>query len=474
MKSTQIIGITTTGIVPRDLPIDLLEIRVDLCSPPVNESYSYPILATLRTKNQGGAFIGSTDEYLHLIQKLASQGPDWLDVETTISPLDFNRLRQNNPPVKLICSHHDTSGTPDDESLERLWIDMQQRDADSYKIVCTAHNALDAMRLLRFAKGKRNLTAFCMGVEGTFSRILSPIIGAPFIYAPLDSLCAPGQIPLEEMLERYRIDQLSSQTKILGLIGNPVDRSPSRWTHHKAISHLNIDAVYVRIAVDPGEVATFLKLAHELGFHGLSVTMPHKESIPSAENRAVNTLKFESNGIECLNTDGMGACDAVESKLPLLGAHVVILGAGGAAIGIAKEALRRGATVTLLNRTLERAERAAKILGCSCGQLDDFATVAKEGYDILINTIPGGICSVDSEALLPGKVCLEVVSRPFITPFLLACRAKDCTTLPGITMFLGQAKEQFKWWFPQTESDKILDEAFSSPFHTDLEVLCKS
>lgn len=436
--------------------VDCIEIRADLFDD-VNEaktlitSSSVPVILTLRSRSQGGQFAGTEEERLCILRSLLNLSPRYVDIESDVDPTFTTKLKNEYPNTQIICSYHNFQETPKD--LEKIYNHMQRHPASLYKIVTYANSALDAMRMLLFVKrGGNNLIGFCMGEDGAFTRAVAPIMGSRISYGCIDSslATAPGQYSIDELIDRFRIKEVSKKTDLLGLIGNPVNRSLSIQTHHQMIRNRKLNAIYVQIRVDPQHLELFLNMAKEVGFRGLSITMPHKERVDEiiASNQgAVNTLKLSEGKYLGCNTDGIGAMAAIQYPR---GTRIVILGAGGAAYGIAKEALRTGSEVTLVNRTPERARQAAERLGCSWGDLKKFPTIAKEGYDILINTIPPQEQSpVSAEQMIPNKVCLEVVSKPKETPFSIAAKQRGCLVIPGMRMFFEQAKKQFKWWYDE-------------------------
>lgn len=437
---------------------DCIEIRIDSLHSPSLEmvknimDYSpLPSILTIRSKSQGGHFTGTQEEHIQWIQKLSTLSPPFIDIETHLSPKVTEKLQKECPEIKVICSYHDLQHTP--KNLSSLFNEMQRHDAAIYKFITYAHHSLDGMKMLHFVKHcKSPMIGFCMGEEGTFTRAVAPVLGSLISYVSENQPVAPGQFSMEEMVERFRIKEASTNTDLLGLIGDPVHRSPSKKTHHLLIKEMGKNAIYVDIRVLHEHLSQFLSLAKEIGFKGLSVTMPHKETIAKlihASEQAVNTLHLTEKGYIGWNTDGVGAMDVIEKEYgPVLTSHIVILGAGGAAYGIAKEALQRGAKVTILNRTAYRAENLGNKLGCFWDVLEHFGTVATKGYDILINTIPSyDQCPAPPEMLLPGKVCLEVISNPRETAFYVAALEKKCIVIPGMEMFLTQAKKQFAGWY---------------------------
>ncbi|MBX9744124.1 MAG: NAD(P)-binding domain-containing protein, partial [Chlamydiales bacterium] len=121
---------------------------------------------------------------------------------------------------------------------------------------------------------------------------------------------------------------------------------------------------------------------------------------------------------------------------------VAILGAGGSAKAIAYEALRRGAEVMLFNRTLSRAEQAAKKLGCKVYPLD---ALSAHPYDCLINTIPpdsSGQLPVLAKDLLPHALLMDINSVTLSPPLLLFAKENGRRCLDGSLMFEEQARLQ--------------------------------
>src|SRR5208282_2904989 len=100
-----------------------------------------------------------------------------------------------------------------------------------------------------------------------------------------------------------------------------VDKSISDTTHNAAFQERSAHAIYVKMRVTAEELPTTLPLLKQLGFQGLSVTMPLKEAVLpllesiDAEARAigaVNTLLATETGWRGFNTDGKGALTAME------------------------------------------------------------------------------------------------------------------------------------------------------------------
>ncbi len=397
---------------------DLIEFRLDLFTPrdfhALRNACQKPVIFKL----------------LEFDPKILHFSPDYID-------LPFGIGHDLKLPVPRICSYHDEEQTPD---LFALYEEMQQCPADYYKIATLARSSCDALRMLQLVRETKCI-GLCMGELGAITRIVAPVVGTPWIYAPAtsDQMTTTGQLLLTELLETYNFRSLTSRSGLYGLIGDPLEKSQGHIIHNQSFKKLRIDAVYVKMPVKKEELREFLPLCQKLGFQGLSVTMPLKELI--CEGEAINTIAFRDGKMECWNTDGVGALDALEKKIKVSGKKIVILGAGGAAQAIAEEAKKRGAEVVIANRTLERAKKWADRVV----PLDRFAS---EGYDIMINCTP--TCPIQVEELLENRVVMDIISHPKMTPLLEGADLKGCTLIYGIEMWLEQARGQYFHWFGLT------------------------
>ncbi len=433
----------------KQVQTELIELRLDLFEEKplevlksVQKVTSCALVVTLRSQQQGGQYRGTEEERYKQLFQLAACLPDYLDIESHVSPDIIQEIAQRYPSVKIIVSSHDFEATPDD--LDGLFQSMQRTGANLYKIALMANSVVDAMRFLAWAKDKtESLIAISMGEYGQVSRIIGPVLGSPITYACLEGEVAPGQLSVQELLHY----SLKKGNAIYGLIGDPVTKSISHITHNQLLGTLG--GVYVKMPVRREELKEFLYWAQKIGFCGLSVTMPLKEAVvqyvdildPDAEAiGAVNTLHFKDGQIFGYNTDGKGALEAIEQTGPVAGKQVVILGAGGAARAIAYEAIRRGADVTILNRDEKKAEAIAARFGCRGGPLD-----TPGEYDLLINCTPLKM-PCNEEALLPGRVVMDITTLPKETPLIAAAKQKGCRVIYGWQMFVQQALGQFSLW----------------------------
>lgn len=155
----------------------------------------------------------------------------------------------------------------------------------------------------------------------------------------------------------------------LAVIGHPIAHSVSPQMHNAALAGLTLDDdrfsdwKYFPFDVEPVRLPMALELLLERGFRGVNLTVPHKVLAvelatgldPEAtEAGAVNTLSNVDGAWRGYNTDGYGLAAGMLEDLGvrLRGAHVVLLGAGGAARGAAVECLRLScASLSIVNRS---------------------------------------------------------------------------------------------------------------------------
>lgn len=370
--------------------------------------------------------------------------PNWIDLDYQTSLAIFEKVQQICPQANLIVSYHNNKETPGD--LKVVLEKMKNRYASYYKIVTYAQSSLDALRVLDFLSHRpfEKLIAFCMGEKGQFSRILAPIYGSALTYLAPDptSISAKGQLDGETFCTVYRGQELGKKTRVFGLIGEPLDKSPSHITHNEIFSFLKLNAVYVKIVIAREEVLKFLSLAKILGFLGLSVTAPLKEEVFSfveinqETGGSINTLLFKEKKIEGLNTDGEAALDALETREKVFGKSICVIGAGGTAKALIVEALKRGAHVLCVNRTHEKARKVSLELGCKWGK-----EPPQTELDIVINA------TATSCLMFPlAKQALDVNHNSKNGPFLQNALKKGVEVIEGNELFIRQAAKQFAFW----------------------------
>ncbi len=395
-----------------------------------------PLIFTFRKREQGGRREIAEEKRLETIERLASFSPAYFDIELDTDPIFIKRLSQK---TKLIGSYHDFEETPQDLNA----ILEQNPHFSVYKIAVKATSTADMLRLMAFArKAKFPLSAISLGEFGKPSRVLGPIVGNVFDYAGVQEDSLLHRYSLKELHEIFHYPKLNRDTEIFALLGDPVEHSQGHIYHNQLFGEEN--RVYIKMRLKSEELPEAIPLIHQLPFRGFSVTIPLKEAIlpyvDEMENKeigAVNTLLIKEGKIFGTNTDGRGALNAIEKHFPVKGKQIALLGAGGASRAIAFEALKRGARVSIFNRTAARAEKLAATFGCQGYSLVE---LPKHPCDLLINTIP------DAVPVTPRSAVMDIVTHPRETPVLLAAKHLFRECIYGEEMWREQADLQQVFW----------------------------
>jgi 3-dehydroquinate dehydratase type I len=191
----------------RDEGADLLEWRLDVTREPELETVlpqsPLPVIATVRSVEQGGYFPGTPQEQLRLLLRAAASGSSYIDWEFRPGeslPDELSGIRD-----RVILSYHDFAQTPKDRELESLFDQMATLNAGVIKVVTLAQRMEDNISLLnligRGRKQETEVVAFCLGSLGRISRLACLLMGGAFTYAALESgaEAAPGQLTLARM-----------------------------------------------------------------------------------------------------------------------------------------------------------------------------------------------------------------------------------------------------------------------------------
>ena len=191
----------------RDEGADLLEWRLDVTRDPEVEMVlpqsPLPVIATVRSVEQGGYFSGTRQEQLRLLIRAATSGSSYVDWE--FRPGEPLPDQLSNIRERVILSYHDFEQTPADRELESLFDQMAASSTGVVKVVTLAQRKEDNISLLNLIGRGRNrgveVVAFCLGALGRISRLACLLMGGAFTYAALESgaEAAPGQLSLAKM-----------------------------------------------------------------------------------------------------------------------------------------------------------------------------------------------------------------------------------------------------------------------------------
>ena len=273
------------------------------------------------------------------------------------------------------------------------------------------------------------------------------------------------------------------------VVGNPIAHSRSPGIHARFAAQTGQAIVYDRLLAPFEGFAATVRAFAAAGGRGLNVTVPFKVEACALATRlseraraagAVNTLGFDADGTWGDNTDGVGLVrDLHRLAVPLAGATVVLLGAGGAARGVALPLLEAGVRrLVVANRTVARAQalvadlrqalppaRAQALSACSLDALalavdgDDGpagperAGVEPAGLEplVIVNATSAGL-EGEAVALPPGLFARTALAYDMVygaepTGFMRMAQAQGAVAVAdGLGMLVEQAAESFRLW----------------------------
>ena len=261
-------------------------------------------------------------------------------------------------------------------------------------------------------------------------------------------------------------------TTKLGIIGFPISHSLSPVFQQAALDHYGMDATYRAWEVKPDDIPELVQYLRSPDVLGINVTLPHKGAvIPHLDEfgdsataaGAVNTIVNRGGRLSGHNTDGTGFLRALReaSGFDSRGRRVLLLGAGGAARGVALALILEGVGhLTIANRTVSRADilhKLAQIHGIPAQAIPlggPALTSAASTADLIVNCTTLGMSHgpdekgtpLSSEQIPPTALVNDLVYNPLETPLLREAARAGASTLGGIHMLVYQGAASFEMW----------------------------
>ena len=264
-------------------------------------------------------------------------------------------------------------------------------------------------------------------------------------------------------------------TALYGVTGWPLSQSLSPLLHNTGFAALGINALYMKWEVPPQKLPAFVESVRLLNIRGCSVTIPHKvELLPLLDEvsplasrvGAANTIYWKGERLCGENTDVAGFM-APLANVPLAGADVLLLGAGGAARAVAAGLVtaapqNRPARVFVATPSDKSHLPLAEEFGLTPLLWQDRHELAPL---LVINTTPLGMRGkaeqdtpydyslakplAPATAATATPLAYDIVYNPLETRFLREARAAGRRCISGLEMFFGQGDAQFRLWTGQ-------------------------
>ncbi len=286
------------------------------------------------------------------------------------------------------------------------------------------------------------------------------------------------------------------------VIGNPVSHSLSPQLHQPALNTLKQHARYIRVQIEPGQVAEGIQQLHQAGILGINVTVPHKlEALESCHHvdpnaqlmGAVNTIVINNHGETTgFNTDGPGFTRAIleEFSVDLGDLKIIIIGAGGGAgRAIATQCLlEHSPQLILANRTLEKLNPITQTLSQITpneeleGPRDRLTTIALNdpeleeaiaASDLIINTTSVGLQPTDpapfpTRWIEPHHLVYDTIYNPAKTRLLRDAESQGARIANGLSLLLHQGALSLEYWLNCEAPINTMREGLKSALNPDI------
>ncbi|KAF8401565.1 hypothetical protein HHK36_012507 [Tetracentron sinense] len=481
---------------------DLVELRIDsMCFSHISDvaklikQRPLPVIICVRLKSSGILHRGDVKKTCIEVLGLALElDADFVEVELEVAS-DFAMVQYINKrsASKIIVSSYVHGGIPSKEDFSHLVACLQSTGADIIKLFTDVVYITDLAQVFHLLSHCQvPLIACAMGDRGLISQLLCPKFGGFLVYGSLRSEAVPGLATLVSLRQVYNIEYINVDTKVFGLIANPVGHSKGPILHNPAFRHAGFNGIYLPMLVD--DIREFFRVYSYPDFAGFSVGIPHKEAAvgccdevhPLAKSiGAVNTIiRRPSDGkLVGYNTDSEASITAMEDALkerkvanlesshtsPLAGKLFVLVGAGGAGRALAFGAKSRGARVVIFNRHYERAKALALSVSGEALPYEDLERFRPEEGMILANATSVGMQPNTNQTPIPKgalgayELVFDSVYTPRNTRLLQEAEAAGAIVVSGVEMFIRQAIGQFNLFTgeaPEEFMRKIVLEQF--------------
>jgi 3-dehydroquinate dehydratase/shikimate dehydrogenase len=431
----------------------------------IRSATTKPLISTYRAENQGG--------YQHLTEKerlvfwYGGMETEFADVEDDIASEAVTQFFDH-----YIISHHDLVRVP--PNLESIYDRLASTSRiQTVKIAVQAADITDTIPVWNLLDKKnpssKPVIPIAIGEAGKWTRILGLAHGSFLTYASLEEgmETADGQITAKDLIETYRVKDIDLNTKVYGVIGDPVSESLSPYIHNPAFAAQNINAVFIPMQVKDldGFIRRMVRPETrevELNFGGFAVTMPHKQAIikhleidPTAETiRAVNTVKIDGGKLTGYNTDAYGFITPLREKFgDLNGSRIAVIGAGGAARACIFALKQENADVTVFARDMQKGKTLASDFSIPFKQLNTDRRPPTTDLDIVVDATPLGMKGpFENESLFTAdqlkgvKFVYDLVTSRTDTPLIREAKKANVPAIGGFEMLIYQAAKQFEIW----------------------------
>jgi shikimate dehydrogenase len=463
----------------RSAGADAAEIRIDRW-PPAEQARlrdlfpsSLPLLATLRSRREGGLGPDAPADRAPLLLRYAAMPFRWIDLEHGRDDDLADRLPPTETLGRVVSCHLRGDELPD---WSRRWLELSSvRGIGKLVVPASVPVALGEMlpRLLGPRDGA--VVVHTTGPSGPLLRAFARRLGSPLVFAALPegndrAPVEPSQIPVDR-LRRYL--EAPGEAPLFAVVGRPIahSRSPavhSAWMHAEGRAGLYLP---LEFATDE-EFLESIPLLAANGFRGLNVTHPLKPAAFEAATEAgpgatacgvANCLTLRDGEVLAENTDLVAILrrlGELRESGPWDGRSIVVLGAGGAARATLAAARELSIPATVVARRSDAAMTLAEAFGANA----DLSTAPSSGALVVHASSAGrdGAGPLDpSLASAVGRGCgvLDWVYAPAEPTVRDAAISARVSYEDGWRLFVYQAAASYGLWWGEEPATDLVDRA---------------
>lgn len=213
-------AIAQAKVIAANQDADLAEFRIDLLDFAADSKQvialghelkkilgDKPMIATIRTNNEGGKLTISDADYGKTYQAYLKQPfMDMLDVEMfRDQQVVKNTVKlAHDKKVLIVMSNHNFQKTPNEDEIVKRLLKQDELGADILKIAVMPQSKQDVFTLMNATlkvsqQSKKPLLTMSMGKLGTISRIATANMGGSFSFGMIGEASAPGQIDVTQL-----------------------------------------------------------------------------------------------------------------------------------------------------------------------------------------------------------------------------------------------------------------------------------
>lgn len=435
---------------------------------------SLPIIFTIRTKSQGGAF---PDDNVALYEELAlaglKLGVDFLDLQLGLPEATTKKILEKKAFTRVIATHINVSGSVswEEPQWDNLYNQAVSLNSDIIRLALKANDFSENLAVENFRKAHlaTPLVAYNEGEMGKLLKALNTV------FTPVTSELIPGASGSGE----FTVVQLNQCLAEVGylppkqftVVGSPVSHSRSPDLHNSAYKELGLPYKFDRFETDDA-ARVYEELMKHKHFGGLAITIPLKLDMLKYVNTlsdaakvigAINTVVPTENGFAGDNTDWFGIVNAFRRKgVPdFKNANGLVVGGGGTSRAACYALHQMGCNkIYMVNRTASKVHEVKNSLPAEYN-IEVLETTEQaeqaEPVSLVVSCVPADKpldqALLDKLELLLHKgqtsksfepTLLDAAYKPSVTPVMKLAQEKySWRVVPGAEMLVNQGEKQF-------------------------------